>query len=85
MIGKAAGLVHLSESAKIYDETSLVDTENALLKRDYAEALGWLGSALERTDKVKSDEFRRSGDALWNELRSNGKLSAADLSPTKKI
>lgn len=77
---KAEGVAYLSEAVNIYDETALVDTENALLKRDYAEALGWLGSALEKTDKVKSDEFYRAGYALWNDLRSKGKLSAADLS-----
>ena len=83
--GKAEGLVHLSESAKIYDETSRIDTDNALLKRDYAEALGWLASALERTDNLKSDEFHQTSDALWTELRSKGKLSAADISRTKEI
>lgn len=73
------GLSHLSDAVKIYDETSNVDIENAILKRDYAETVEWLASALEITDKLKSADYYRASSVLWNELRSAGKLSAADL------
>lgn len=82
---KAEGLAHLREAVKIYDEMTQVDTENAVLKRDYAESMGWLGSALETTDKAKSAEFYRASYALWNDLRSKEKLSAADIDHTKEI
>ncbi len=76
---KSEGLVHLSEAVNIYGETSRIDAENALLKRDYAEAASWLGLALKDRDRLKSDEFYRTSHTLWGELKSDGKLTAADL------
>ena len=76
--GKSDGLAHLIDAVKIYDEISRIDTENALIKRDHAETIGWLASALERTDKVRSEELFTASRALWSDLRSKGKLRAAD-------
>jgi serine/threonine protein kinase len=77
---KLEGMAQLRESLEIFEETSRIDTENALLKRDYAEACGWLAAALEHTDKAAANELYRRSYVLWSELKSKNSLSVADAS-----
>ncbi|MGI8555830.1 MAG: hypothetical protein ACR2LT_05690 [Pyrinomonadaceae bacterium] len=72
------GLEYLRDAIKIYWEISAIDTENAPLKRNYAETCGWLGEALVKKQTADAREFYAQSLKLWNELKQNNELNAAD-------
>lgn len=73
------GLRNLRQSAAAIDNFAHIDSENAVLKRDYAETTLWLAAALYPSRKEEATAFHNLSQRLWNELRTDGKLNAADI------
>ena len=72
------GLRNLRQSAAAIDECAHKDTGNAVLKRDYAEVTHWLAVALDPSKNEEATAFHKLSRRLWNELKTDGKLNAAD-------
>ena len=78
------GLQNLRKSVEIYQE--IYDDNNALLKRDYAEACYLLGIALEKEkNQTEARPFLEKSFALWSEMREKGVLRRADFEEPEKV
>jgi hypothetical protein len=81
------GSSYLQKSLKFYEELAAKDTLNAELKRDFAEATGWIGAAMAKDKKQAMDArlFLQKSLDLWNEMQAKGILSRADFEQSGKI
>jgi len=75
---KELAIAHLEDSVRLYASAIEVDSENALLKRDYAEACDWLAAAIEKTDASRAAELKLRSISLWNDLKLQNKLTYSD-------
>ncbi len=74
-----AGLQNLRKALTFYEKVLANDADNALLRRDQAETLAWLGGALAQTDKrSEAKEVYTKSLAIWRDLETQNLLCAAD-------
>ncbi|MDQ3799985.1 MAG: serine/threonine-protein kinase [Acidobacteriota bacterium] len=79
---KEDGLIYLREAIKIFEEVKAKDSQNAHLKRDYAENLLHLGEAFEKSanaeNRIEAHELYTDSLEIWQELEGKKILSSAD-------